>query len=387
MESVLALIAAGDEWPQEPDGFHNIKFGSRKEDAERFVTFDHYGFIGGGWGTNLDTAYPTLGITHFSLGGAEITASLIFTPGDGCHCFEGTFPAEQFDIVKSSFVSMYGQPHEVEHLDHYEAKVESLLWYGTEVYIHLVSRDLERTNGFFLVANYSYMWDRSGGKKMREKAKRKLASYPQEVYTPPGGWAEEPDDFNGLKLGMTKEEAERHVSFGKYTVTTPEIPGFPTREHFVYDTTLHVAGLAIPGGVLFVEDRLIHFGGKFHKSHWNAVKSAFIERYGRPHCDRREMFERGLDQTLEWHGERVSIRLLDFPDGENLGRFVFQGTLKGAKIGLEVELKTLRSPPKIEIEHTDDPDNAGVPSPLPACLPHHPPMAVKLPLPEEDGSL
>ena len=379
MDSIVPPVAAGDEWLQEPDGFYNIKFGSTKEDAEKFVTFEQYG-VSVERGGPPNAPYPARGVTHFSLGDADIMASLIFTPADGCHCFQGMFSTEQFENLKLAFVRLYGQPHEVSsevrqftemefktyppNRQHHESNVESLIWYSDKVYVSLVNR-AKRLEGQFQIANYSFMRGCNGGGKMMEKAKRKLAPCSQEEYKPPDGWAQEPDDFNGLKLGMTKAEAESRVILGKCTVTTQEIPGFPTRENFLYETTLHVGGLEIPGEILFIEDRLINFGGKFDKSHWDAVKSAFIELYGRPHCDRREemIVDRGalevaLYQRLDWHGGRVWIGLLDFPDAANFGRFYFQqnptvGSDGKPKIGLSVSFKPVPQPPppKIEVEH------------------------------------
>jgi hypothetical protein len=190
---------------------------------------------------------------------------------------------------------------------------------------------------------------------MVEKAKKKLTCTRDE-YTPPNGWTREPDAFNGLKLDMPKAEAEKRVSFGNCTVTTTEIPDFPTRENFLYETTLNVGGLAIPGEVLFIENRLINLGGKFDRSLWDVIKTAFIDLYGRPHVDERnEIFEQGLSRRLEWQGDRVRIGLLDFPDGTDLARFYYSQTLKGAK--LRIALAHAKSvpppePPKIVVEHS-----------------------------------
>jgi hypothetical protein len=97
-------VPAGDEWPQEPDGFHNIKFGSRKEEAEKFVTFEQYGISGDAWGLRSDEPYPTIGITHLSFGDTDIKASLIFHPTKGLHCFQGVFPTDQFEGIKSDWM-------------------------------------------------------------------------------------------------------------------------------------------------------------------------------------------------------------------------------------------------------------------------------------------
>jgi hypothetical protein len=198
------------------------------------------------------------------------------------------------------------------------------------VYVYLTDRDFAQTNGQLLVATYSYMGGRGGVQKMVEKAKKKLTCTRDE-YTPPNGWTQEPDAFNGLKLDMPKAEAEKRVSFGNCTVTTTEIPDFPTRENFLYETTLNVGGLAIPGEVLFIENRLINLGGKFDRSLWDVIKTAFIDLYGRPHVDERnEIFEQGLSRRLEWQGDRVRIGLLDFPDGTDLARFSGIGELVSA---------------------------------------------------------
>jgi hypothetical protein len=204
------------------------------------------------------------------------------------------------------------------------------------------------------------MKNRSGGEKMVEKARQKLF-HARDEYTPPDGWTQEPDDFRGIRLGMTKVEAERQISFGKCTVTKHDFPDIPNPEYFLYDTTLDVAGLTIPGQVLFIEDRLINLGGKFDRSHWDTVKSAFIDLYGRPHCDeRREIFEQGLSRRLEWQGDRVQIGLLDFPDGTTLSQFWFQHTLKGQQLEIRFVPTSTSVPtetpapqrPRIVVEHT-----------------------------------
>ena len=357
----MADPSAG-EWPQEPDGFYNIKFGSTKEEAEKVVTFERYGITRDNWGLTPEDPYPTLGVAHFNVGGVRISASLIFHPARGLQCIQGTFPTDQFEAVQSAFLKLYGKPHEVppppkawrfpeEHLknlppeertrlesqytsleSYNRTKVESL-WYSANAYVSLLDRDYEQTNGHFLVASYLYM-KHHGGYQMVEIARKKMPCTCDE-YTPPGGWTQEPDDFNGLKLDMTKAEAERHVTLGKCTVTTFEAPGFPARDHVGCETTLNVGGLALPGEVLFIEDRLINLGGKFNRSQWDAVRTAFIDRYGRPHVDeRQEIFEQGPSRRLEWQGDRVQISLSDFPDGTNFARFWFQRTQKGAKIAL-----------------------------------------------------
>ena len=379
MDSVLPPVAASDEWPQEPDGFQGLKFGGTKEEACKLVTFEWYG-ISAEWGLGLDDPYPTRGVARVNFAGADITESLIFHPAKGLQGIQGVFSTDQFEVLKSAFISLYGKPHEETsgiqqfpemdwktyppHRQEREANVESLIWYSDKVYISLVSR-AEYTKGQFQVAYYTYMKHWNGGAKMLEKAKRKLAPCTQDEYKPPGGWTQEPDDFNGLKLGMTKAEAERHVTFGKCTVTKNDFPDIPNPEHFLYETTLSIAGLNIPGEALFIEDRLINLGGKYDKCHWDAVKSAFTELYGRPHCDRREemiwdrwLLEKTLCQTVDWSGERVWIRMLNFP-GHDFANFYFQRSLTVGsdgkpKLAMRAFFKSLPQPPppKIEIEHT-----------------------------------
>src|SRR5262249_30669374 len=105
-------ITVNDEWAQEPDGFAGLKFGATKEDIEKRITFEYYGVDEDVCGPDSDTPYPTLGITHFSFGNANITVSLIFTPADGLHCIRGMFATDRFEDLRAAFVSLYGQPHD-----------------------------------------------------------------------------------------------------------------------------------------------------------------------------------------------------------------------------------------------------------------------------------
>src|ERR1043166_9034097 len=113
MDNHAAISQTNDEWPQEPSGFQSLNFGWTKEEVEKHVTLEHYGVIEDGFGPHLDTPYPTIGITNISVGGANITAHLIFTPADGLQCVQGMFPMDQFEFLKRSFQSLYGHPHEV----------------------------------------------------------------------------------------------------------------------------------------------------------------------------------------------------------------------------------------------------------------------------------
>jgi hypothetical protein len=90
MDSVLPLVAASDEWPQEPDGFQGLKFGATKEEARKLVIFEWYG-ISAEWGLGLDDPYPTRGVARVNFAGADITESLIFHPANGLHCIQGVF--------------------------------------------------------------------------------------------------------------------------------------------------------------------------------------------------------------------------------------------------------------------------------------------------------
>src|ERR1700730_6563441 len=163
METPATPPIVNDEWPQEPSGFQNLKFGWTKQEVEKHVALEHYGVVEDGFGPQLDTPYPTLGVTHISVGGANITAHLIFTPADGLQCVQGMFPTEQFESLKLAFLSLYGKPHEVhshvpsfpeevlktipeEQRHNYQATVESVVWYSDRVYIALTNR---RTGHFF----------------------------------------------------------------------------------------------------------------------------------------------------------------------------------------------------------------------------------------------
>src|ERR1700736_2412520 len=140
MDTPAAPPTVSDEWPHEPSGFQNLKFGWTKQEVEKHVALEHYGVVEDGFGPNLDTPYPTLGVTHLSVGGANITAHLMFTPADGLQCIRGMFQTEQFEGLKAAFVMLFGKPHEFssevppfaeealknvppEHLHHYQEKV------------------------------------------------------------------------------------------------------------------------------------------------------------------------------------------------------------------------------------------------------------------------
>jgi hypothetical protein len=206
----------------------------------------------------------------------------------------------------------------------------------------------------------------------------------RDEYSPPDGWTQEPDNFVGLKLDMTKAEAERHVTFGKCTVTKDKPPGFPAREHFVYETTLNVGGLTIPGKVLFIEDRLIGLEGKFDMSLCDAITSTFIDLYGRPHVDeRRETLNQGVLRSFEWQGDRVRLGI--FADGI----LYFTRTSKGTQAMITVSsaksaTRCKKHPEFVSPWESGDigNDDPGVREPVDPKPPHQPPMAAKVPLPQ-----
>jgi hypothetical protein len=246
---------------------------------------------------------------------------------------------------------------------HHEATVESLVWYSDKVYISLVSQE-QYSKGHFFIATYSYMRCRGGGEKMRAIAERKLTCTRDE-YTPTDGWTQEPDQFSGLKLDMTTQEAASILALNNCTPKPhPSDEEGTEVTSFLYDTTLNVGGLVMSGEVFFDKGRLINIGGSFDRSRWDAVKSTFTDLYGRPHCDeRREILDSGLHQTVDWTGDHVWVRLLNYPNPENVAKVCFQRSLKGmaalcgtSEVKLELKFVSVKAipppePPKIVVEH------------------------------------
>jgi hypothetical protein len=353
--------AANDDWVQEPDGFFNLRFGSTKEEVEKRHNFEHYGLVEDGMAEDLP--YPACGKISFTFDGVPITAFLTFTVADGLNCIQGSFASTSFDKIKSAFIHLYGPPHEHSseirefrngpeksapkgESDPNNAAVESFLWFSSRVFVSLSSHQYPQSMCGFFLAPYSYMRNRSGGDKMVAKAQEKL-TFSNEEYQPPGGWSEEPDGFGELKFDATRAEVEKQIELGERTELK--------YSNVLYNVSLKVGVTEISGTLTFNSDRLITISGEFDKSHWDSVKSTFIALYGKPHALRREeIFELGMSETLEWSGDRRSIRLIDFPRGKN-ATFHLHPSFKGSTVQTTttVELFTVPppAPPKIGIEH------------------------------------
>jgi hypothetical protein len=364
MPDDLPNAVSANEWPQEPDGFTNLKFGWTKEEVERHISLDHYSIIVDGTG-NEALPYPTCGNARFSFAGVPIAAALTFTLADGLHCIYGAFPSTAFEQVKSAFINLYGQPHEVssqaqiypeelsknlpeDNRQRREVNVESLLWYSSRVWMSLTSHQYLQTDGLLFIAAASFMRYRTGWEKMVEKAKAKLARS-EEVYQPPGGWSEEPEGFGDLKFGMSRAEVEKMITLGKRTDIK--------YGNVLYEVHLKVGTITVAGTLTFGQnDTLVTISGEIERPHWEPLKTAFVSLYGKPHCYRKEeIFEQGMSETLEWSGDRVWIRLIDFPDGK-IPRFCLQPSIKDAVCEVTFDIEAAvrvppPKPPKIKVEH------------------------------------
>jgi hypothetical protein len=109
-------------WPQEPNGFHGVAFGSSVGDAKTVVPEAT-------WSSN-----GRMGIVSLALGKVQLTAGLTFN-NSGFFKARMVFSNEDYEAVKEAAITMYGPPHGVEHseIQNPEGETcqqETLTWHG-----------------------------------------------------------------------------------------------------------------------------------------------------------------------------------------------------------------------------------------------------------------
>jgi hypothetical protein len=157
------------------------------------------------------------------------------------------------------------------------------------------------------------MLELGGMWKMSERARQALVSA-GEISSPGDEWPEEPDEFNGLRFGMSEGAAARVVELGECIQKIGPMLAVKAR--------LKLGHLDVAGRLDFHADRLVHISGEFDIACWEFVKSEFVLRYGAPHHLSSKISPQwGLFEELSWSGGRIAIGLSGFPSGARAGCF------------------------------------------------------------------
>jgi hypothetical protein len=282
------------QWPQEPDGFNGLKFGSTQAAVEKQTPLRDPQVDSRNGGTSYRTQMKAWGI--------DLDVSMLFL-SDRLSLISVIYPAQRSSDVKAKLVDLFGKVH--------KTKGEDSFWYSRDVFVCLTTdgtthshpREIEsRLRRNFFLATYEYMKD-NGGEIMR------AVDPPKWVPFPADHWPQEPDGFNGLKFGSTQAETEQtiklesceNIRYGNLTCKT----------------TLTVAGKTFSGNILFAgpydpktdaligERHLTHITASIGKAEFAFVKAAFIKMYGQPH----HVGDFGGGEHLTWTGNKAEIGL------------------------------------------------------------------------------
>ncbi len=123
------------------------------------------------------------------------------------------------------------------------------------------------------------------------------------VETQHKAWAQEPEDFKGLKFGMTVEEVRKIMPFGQYACS-PVSSGYLCRypvDPFVFWFT-------------FENGKLATITGDFDPNIFGTLEEAFVSKYGKPHRAEDTAVQNRMGATfqqreLTWVGDVFTISL------------------------------------------------------------------------------
>jgi hypothetical protein len=280
-------------WPQEPDGFNGLKFGSTQAAVEKQTALRDAQIDSRNGGASYRTRVKVWGI--------DLDVSVLFL-ADHLSLISVVYPANDFADVKAKLIELLGPVHKAHSHDVLDGRTkgEDLFWYSSRVFIRLTEDDWTHSHGFFL-ATYEYMKD-NGGAVMRP------VDPPAWVPFPADHWPQEPDGFNGMRFDATRAETEKAIKLE--SCETVKYGNLSCK------TTLVIAGKAFGGDVLFAvphdmktgspigEGHLANIYAGFGKADFAFVKAAFINMYGQPHqTDTQD------GECLLWTGNKAEIRL------------------------------------------------------------------------------
>jgi hypothetical protein len=205
----------------------------------------------------------------------------------------GKFADSEYPFVRTSFVTRYGEPHQVQLMGMKGSYAEEQLdWNGKKRSI--VVSSIRNTFSFI------------GPKR---EAGAAFSSLP-----PSDSWLHEPDGFGGVKLWTTRQEVEAKVRFSS---CEPVRTGYPLQgaqgdvlqckfvmpfEGVTLNAAIHSA---VPAGTREADGRTIRIYAVFDPSYYPAVKAALMKMYGEPH---RVELSSG-EENLDWRGSRVEVHI------------------------------------------------------------------------------
>jgi hypothetical protein len=128
-------------------------------------------------------------------------------------------------------------------------------------------------------------------------------------------WPQEPEDFKGLKFGMTVEEVRKFMPFGQYACSSMD------GEYFCrYPSDPFVFWITFKAG------KFTSLTGDFEPSMFGVLEEAFTSKYGKPQDAENSTVQNRAGATfqqreLTWTGDTFTIRL------ERYGSKVTEGFL------------------------------------------------------------
>jgi hypothetical protein len=281
-------------WPQEPDGFNGLKFGSTQAAVEKQTALRDAQIDSRNGGASYRTRVKVWGI--------DLDVSVLFL-ADHLSLISVVYPASDFADVKAKLIELLGPVHKAHSHDVLDGmpKGEDLFWYSSRVFIRLTEDDWTHSHRLFL-ATYEYMKD-NGGAVMRP------VDPPAWVPFPADHWPQEPDGFNGMKFDATRAETEKAIKLE--SCETVKYGNLSCK------TTLVVDGKAFRGEILFGvahdpktgsqigDEHLMNTYASFDKTEFAFVKAAFIKMYGQPH----HVDDFGGGEHLTWTGNKAEVRV------------------------------------------------------------------------------
>lgn len=154
------------QWPQEPDGFKRIKFGSTEVEAKAIARIERCYSI-----ERSQRSCPL----EIPLGGSTMGISLMFS-GDKFVTAMGGFRSNAFEDVRAAFFETYGKPHHttqetVQNRLGGTFQNETHSWYGKSVIVLLSRFGDTLDRGMFVVGLRSEMDKET---KEREGARKNI---------------------------------------------------------------------------------------------------------------------------------------------------------------------------------------------------------------------
>jgi len=198
LSAAMAQNSPNLEWPQQPNGFGGLKFGSSKAEIEKLHRLEcgteevreksYFARI-----PRLPPAQAdpqeTSCITHIDAWGIQVEAFVTFR-SNALAYIHITYPASYYLTLKADLLKVYGptkQAFQSRYPTGHEVQTETLSWFSTEVFASLQSDNPSTLGkdgsgrpydvGVFFIAQYEYLKDTGYEKRMRDPVSAKGQLY------------------------------------------------------------------------------------------------------------------------------------------------------------------------------------------------------------------